>query len=335
MNITICGGGHLGHVCGGVFTSQGHNVSILSGHPYRWNDTITVTDLNWKVYSGNINKISSKASEVIPDADIVLLCLPGYLISKTLKEIKPYLNEDSIVGSIVSSTGFFFEAHKILPPTIGLFGFQRVPFISRIDEYGKSASLLGYKKDLYVALENCNTMKVRKALESLFLTPITVLGSFYEVSLTNSNPLLHTSRLYTMWHSWDGTPFEKQSLFYNDWNDEASEMLISMDNEFTKLLETIGVTEGAIPSILDYYESKNAQELTRKIKSIPAFQSIYSPMIQVEDGWIPDFKSRYFTEDFPYGLRFIKELVEEHKLDAPNIFMVYEWGKEHCDKKGR
>jgi hypothetical protein len=46
----------------------------------------------------------------------------------------------------------------------------------------------------------------------------------------------------------------------------------------------------------------------------------------VEGGWIPDFASRYFTEDFPYGLRFIKELAEQHNIPTPTIDRVYNWG---------
>lgn len=41
---------------------------------------------------------------------MVLICLPGYAIAKTLEAIKPFLDSDTIVGTVVSSTGFFFEA---------------------------------------------------------------------------------------------------------------------------------------------------------------------------------------------------------------------------------
>lgn len=39
-----------------------------------------------------------------------------------------------------------------------------------------------------------------------------------------------------------------------------------------------------------------------------AFQSILASMKHIEEGWIPDFGSRYSTENFPYGIKFIKEL---------------------------
>jgi hypothetical protein len=55
-------------------------------------------------------------------------------------------------------------------------------------------------------------------------------------------------------------------------------------------------------------------------------------MKEVGGGWIPDFESRYFTEDFPYGLRFIKELAQKHNIDTPTIDKVYNCGMQHISR---
>ena len=325
MKICICGGGSLGHVCAGVLSSHKDvELSIFSGHPERWGRSITVTDLNGEQYKARITRVSSKPEEVISGQDIILFCLPGFLIEKTLKEIKPYIG-GAAVGTVVSSTGFFFFAHDVLENDTRLFGFQRVPYIARVAEYGKTATLLGYKPSLDVALENISNREAfRSILERLFVTPVNLLTSFYEVALTNSNPILHTGRLYTMFKGKEDTVFDHKILFYKEWSNEASQKLIDMDAEFFKLLDNLGVS--SIPSLLDYYESEDAASLTRKISSIPAFQTIESPMVEVHGGWKTDFKSRYFTEDFPFGLRWIKELAETHKIDTPVIDEVYAWG---------
>ena len=325
--ICICGGGSLGLVCAAVFLEKGYKVNLLTGHPSNWSKSISATDQNGKLLKGTLNIISNNPSYVIPKSDFVFLTVPGFLIEKTLKEIKPYLKARTVIGSVVSSTGFFFLAHKILNPNQCIFGFQRVPFIARQREYGKSGELLGYKPMLHVCVENCKfSNDLLRILEKLFNTPIKLLNNFYEASLTNSNPILHTGRLYAMWHNYAGEIYSSQSLFYSDWNDEASELLLKMDEEFQSLLKVLGVREGSIPTLLDYYEVSNASELTKKIKSIPAFKSIKSPMQKIESGWIPDFKSRYFTEDFPYGLMYIKKLAEKCNVPTPNIDKVYNWG---------
>lgn len=324
MKICICGGGSLGHVCAGVMASQKDvQLNILSGHPERWQKIITVTDTEGKQYVANINRISSKPEEVIAGQDVILFCLPGYLIEKTLREIKPYVG-NAAVGTVVSSTGFFFFAHDIMGEDAKLFGFQRVPFISRVVDYGRTANLLGYKSSLAVVLENIEDGDTfRKELERLFITPVTLLNSFYEAALSNSNPILHTGRLYTMFHGRENEVFDHNILFYKEWTDEASQMLIDMDAEFFQLLDKLGVH--SLPTLLDYYESTDATSLTKKISSIPAFQTITSPMKQVNGGWVADFESRYFTEDFPYGLRFIYELAKENLINCHNIDLVYQW----------
>lgn len=330
MNITICGGGNLGHVCSGFLASQAENrVSLLTTKPELWSHKIDVFDCKGNVFHGRLDRISDKPEEVIFDAEMVLVCLPGFAIANELKAIAPYLKPTCLVGTIVSSTGFFFEAFKILSNIQPLFGFQRVPFISRITRYGREANLKGYKDSLSIAVEQTDDKEIIRArLEQLFRTPIKLLGSHYEVSLSNSNPLLHTSRLYTLWHDWKpGMSYEKNPLFYSDWTIEASELYISMDEEFQCLLMSLGIKKGVIPSVLKYYNSWDAKSLTRKISSIQAFQGIFSPMFLNREGmYEPDFKSRYFIEDFPYGLKFIYTLLHLKGIESPNVDRVYEWG---------
>ena len=52
-------------------------------------------------------------------------------------------------------------------------------------------------------------------------------------------------------------------------------------------------------------------------------------MKEVEGGFVPDFQSRYFTEDFPYGLALIHKLAHEKGVLTPTIDKVYEWGRKH------
>lgn len=323
--ICICGGGNLGLVCSGVLASRGYEVNILTGHPENWSQELSVSDFDGKEFTGSPHIISSDASEAVSGVDIVLLCLPGYLIEKTLREIKPFLSVSTIVGSIVASTGFFFIAHDILPDW-PLFGFQRVPYICRTIEYGRSGLILGYKKSLNVAAERIPDIALfLTELERMFKTPVSLLESFYEAALTNSNPILHTARLYTMW-SGEVKPATRNCYFYGEWTDEASSLMIEMDNEFQTLLRALKVREGSVPTLLEYYESTDASSLTRKIRSIEAFKPIMSPMKETPDGWLPDFNSRYFTEDFPFGLRFFKDLADKHDIPLPRISQVLTWG---------
>ena len=333
--VCICGGGNLGHVVAGFLAANGDcEVSLLTRHPERWQQTLEITTPDGEVLKGRLKTISSDPVEVIRPSDIVLLCLPGFSIREVLHQIAPALSSGIAVGSIVCSTGFFFEAFDILPPQTPLFGFQRVPFISRLKQYGHSADLLGYKPRLNIAIEQTSEKEALRAdIERLFKAPVKLLSSYYEVSLTNSNPLLHPARLYSLWKDWhEGVVYPRESLFYEEWTIEASSYLIQMDLEFQKLLDVLPVTKGSIPTILDYYESTDAVSLTNKLQSIQAFKGIKSPMKKVDGGYIPDFGSRYFTEDFPYGLQIVQQQARQHGINTPTIDEILHWGMNQIKK---
>ena len=333
MKVCICGGGNLGHVVAGYLAAKSDcEVSLLTRQPERWQSTLHITTPEGEVLQGTLQKISSSADEVVTPADLVLLCLPGFSIREVLQQIRPALRPHTPVGSIVSSTGFFFEAFEQLPPDTPLFGFQRVPFISRLTKYGRSASLLGYKSSLSISVEQTSDKEhIRHTIETLFHKPTQLLSTHYEVSLTNSNPILHPSRLYSLWKDWhEGVVYPTQPLFYEAWTDEASELLIAMDNELHDVIASINCQLSTVncqlSSILDYYESHDAPSLTRKLHSIEAFKGILAPMKAVEGGFVPDFQSRYFTEDFPYGLQIIQNLARKQGVPTPTIDKVMAWG---------
>lgn len=328
--ICICGGGSLGHVTAGYLANKKNiSVNIHTRKPQSWSNELRIYTPEGESFVSNIDTVSSDYSLVVSNADIILLCLPGYAIKEEIENIAPYLKPGAFVGSVFSSTGFFFEAINILPNNIPLWGFQRVPFIARTKEYGKSAHLLGYKSEHSIAVERCeNKDEFRSIIESLFDAPTQLLNNFYEASFTNSNPILHPARLYTLFKDWnENVYYRHQFLFYEEWNNAASQILISLDNELFSILKELPVSKDFLRPILKHYESYDAESLTKKISSIASFKGIKTPMIESKEGWQPDFGSRYFQEDFEYGLRYIYETAHKLSIPVPTIDMVYNWGK--------
>ena len=129
-----------------------------------------------------------------------------------------------------------------------------------------------------------------------------------------------------MWKDWDGKTFDRRILFYRDWTHEASSLEIEMDKEFFVLLKALNVSTKHIKTLLEHYEATDAAGMTQKLRSIEALSTIQAPMKKIEGGWIPDFSSRYYTEDFPYGLAIIHRLAHEKGVPSPSIDMVYDWG---------
>ena len=85
MKICICGGGNLGHVVAGFVAAQGkHEVCLLTRQPERWSTQLTIEAPEGKTYTGHLSGIYSDAQQAVSDAQIILLCLPGYGIRDTL-----------------------------------------------------------------------------------------------------------------------------------------------------------------------------------------------------------------------------------------------------------
>ena len=332
FKICICGGGNLGHAIAGYLAAKEDcRVSLLTRHPDKWNNVLKITDPNNKAYRGELYKISNDASEVLSDIDIILLCLPGFAMEKELQYIAPFVKEDTYVGSIVSNSGFFIWAQEILPKHTKLFGFQRVPLEARVNEYGHSARILGYKSSLAIATLNVpDETLVKRSIELLFGIPVKILDNYMAVTLSNSNPLLHPSRLYALFghqHNREAT-YTRQPLFYEEWDDMSSELLISCDNELQTLVRVLGLPADSVPPILKHYESHDAQSLTQKIRSIATFKGLKAPMKQIDTNkFIPDFESRYFTEDIPYGLSLIKYVAQKHNVKTPTIDKILNWAE--------
>ena len=99
-----------------------------------------------------------------------------------------------------------------------------------------------------------------------------------------------------------------------------------MDEEFFQLLKVLHVSDPFRTTALHYFESHDAKSLAAKLSSIQSFKGIASPLKQTREGWIPDLTRRYFTEDFPYGLKYIWKRAHEKGISCPHIDKVYAWG---------
>jgi len=188
-NVCLCGGGSLSHVVAGWLAREGYGVSVFTRSPERWDRNLTIHTPEGG-FTVPLKAVSADPAEVIADADVVLLTVPGYGNRDILTAIKPWLKKGCFVGGVFCSSGFFFEAMEMLPETVKLWGFQRVPFISRVDEYGHSAYLLGYRPEFRIAVERAveeDKEAFRLWVEKAFGSKTVLLNNYLEASITNSN----------------------------------------------------------------------------------------------------------------------------------------------------
>lgn len=327
--ICICGGGGQCHAIAPWLTMKGYKVNILTNRPDNWNRNFKYQLPDRTIHSIKLDNISSEPKDVIQDSDVIIMTVPGYVNKSELVKIKPFLKKGAFVGGVFSSNGFFFDAQDVLGEQFPLWGFQRVPFIGKVLEYGKVGGILDYKTEFRIAVENTskdNKEEFRNWIEKEFERPTTLLSSYLDVSLSNSNPLLHPARIYTWLKDWDGNTLKDNPLFYEQWPDDASEMYIQLDKDLHTLINSLPMSKDSLPYILDYYESTDPKSLSSKLRSIKSFKGIHMPVIKVKDGWFPDKSSRYFMEDFNCGLARYRKLAVSKGVSCPTIEKIYQWG---------
>ena len=329
MNITLIGGGNIGMLMAAELANQGYTVTVYTSKAACWQNQIEVFDAKDRfLLKGDISCITTDIKQAVISADILFITVPAQIFLNVSQELFPYVKEGQYVGVVPGSGGAEFAFKPLIDRGCILFGLQRVHSIARIKECGKSVYMLGRKKKLEVGAIPCeHSAEIAAILEKMFGIVCEALPNYLAVTLTPSNPILHTVRLYTMFKNHhQGKTYDRNYLFYEEWTDEASEMLISCDAELQALCNRIPLELSSVKSLCEYYESYTPHEMTVKIRGIEAFKGILSPMKHIEEKkWIPDFESRYFVADFSYGLKVIKELCDLFGIENKQITKVWKW----------
>ena len=109
--VTIVGGGNSAHVLI-PFLSQAHyQVNLMTRRPHEWQNTVVceLTDAKnhvIKTFEGTISLKSTDPSVLIPDADVIILCMPVHQYRCALDRIGPHINREKEVSGYSYSFPF-------------------------------------------------------------------------------------------------------------------------------------------------------------------------------------------------------------------------------------
>ena len=328
MRMTVIGGGNIGTLMACEMTAKGHKVTIYTSRGEIWSKDLEVYDAeNHRLFGARIEQVTDDLQKAVTDADVIWVTYPAFMFEQLAGELEPLVRKEQMIGIVPGGGGVEKAFRGLIAKGIILFGLQRVHSIARVKEYGHSVYMLGRKSQLQIAaIPKTMTESICRINEELFDMECIALPNYLTITLTPSNAILHTTRLFTMFRDWQpGVVYDHNFLFYEEWTEEASDMLIKCDEELQELCKVIPEDMSLLISLREHYESNTIEEMTKKISGIVAFKGIESPMIKVENGWIPDWKSRYFVADFPFGLKIIIDTAEEYGVSVPNMKMVWDW----------
>ena len=332
MKVCIVGGGHIGTTlaCYIKHTDPSKHVSIFTRRPEMFSQQIKCND--WEkntVYEVGLDCTSRVPSVAADKADAVFVALPHFAVEKAFMDVSPFVSENAFVCVLPGGGGCEFYFDKYFTQKQTLCGFQRVPFTAKLETYGRETNLKSWKPYSVVGTQKRERIdEACRMIEACGLETRKA-DNYLSIALTPTNPILHTSRTYELFGTYDRSHvFKEKSKFYVGWTDETSRTLLAMDAELQALLSSITELDtSAIRPLVEHYEAPTIERMTEKINSIATFQSVFAPLKATEDGagFVADTNSRMFTEDFPWGLLIIRAYFDFFDVKAPMMDEILGW----------
>ncbi len=358
MNINIVGGGNIGTQFAVHCAEKGHSVTIFTSNPSRFHKELEIHNSEGRViHKGTIKAAVSDPEAAFSDADIIFVTMPAFCMEDNAKRIFPYVRKGTVICLTPGSGGGEFFFKPCVDKGCILMGLQRVPSVSRIVEYGHIVCSEGYRDRLFISTivgrkmsgeddsfgGNTHTADniylfpqggrsdidkyCADIIRSIFDIPCEPLPVYLNITLTPSNQILHTSRLRSMLSDYhEGKVYDRLPLFYGEWDESSSELLLNCDEEVQLICRSIGEFDlSGVKSLKEHYGASDVRSMTDKLRSIKSLNNLPTPVKRVDGGVIPDFSSRYFEADFPYGLAVVNEIAKLVGADVPEIRATLEW----------
>jgi hypothetical protein len=354
-------------------SASGHKVNLLTRRPDAWKEVITCelqrpSKKKEMVNYGNVNhpsaeviqaikgtceKISSDPSEVIPDADVIVLCMPVHQYRNALNRLAPYINrtkKDVFVGTIYGQAGFNWMVHEIERnyrlENVVTFASGLIPWICRTMKYGELGANYGTKAVNVAAVTPHNKFD---QLKEIFFDDITTRWhggkgvfhqacSFLSLTLSVDNQIVHPGRCYGLWKRYNqgkfGTSEDDIPFFYKDFDDISAECMRLLDSDFSSVRDAVrkAFPERDFKYMLDYLTlervSHNSTNVNIKdsLKNSEQLALIKTPTMKLDDGtYCLNTECRFFTDDIPYGVLIARWVGQELGVKTPFIDEVIEW----------
>lgn len=352
--VTVVGGGASAHVLVPFLSGAGHTVQLLTRQPDRWSSDIrlelqSIDQEVLQTFAGTLSRVSDDPAEIIPQSDIVVLCMPVCAYRAALHQIAPHLRSDPevAVGTIYGQAGFNWMVDEIVSEygleSVVSFAVGLIPWICRVREYGSVGVTYGCKEVNVAAVSPRD--RFQQLNDSFFTAicqqwlgagPFEQSDSFLSLTLSVDNQIIHPSRCYGLfqryggkWSSWEEIPY-----FYRDFDEQSADLLRALDDDYSKVRAGIRARfpDREFPYMLDYlglerlsYRSANT-DIRESFVTSKTLGAIKPPVRQNADGdWEIDTDHRFFTDDISYGVCIAKWMAQEMDLSVPTMDAIIEW----------
>jgi len=344
QKVVICGGGNAAHVFAALAASDSQNeVHLLSLYATEAADfdaalkgtddgrlTLRVTQRNEEIKAAPSNVTNDP--RCLADSDIVVISLPAFAHNQYLKAIKEHIaprqTKKTLVAVFPGASGLecdwqsIFGAHN---DDFALLSCITLPWACRILEFGRCAEILGTKHRIEVSVKSTDDANAKyiSSISRLIAgaaPSIVDFGHILNMSLSAINAIVHPSIMFAKWRRYDGKEvFARKPLFYQGMDAEAAAIMSTLSEETLRITQSIEAQTGLAlltQPIYSWYkrcygdECADTSSLLRTIQTNPGYDGLTHPMRRAPngEGFVPDFRYRYLSEDIPFGLVVIRGL---------------------------
>ncbi len=358
LTVCIVGGGNAAHALGALFPSRSIRTRIyapVGDEAARIQQGLEEQgELHAEFAShnnpaglvcGKPELVSKDAAEVIPGSDVLILPLPSFAYRDVLTQVKPYLKPGTVIAVTPGQGGFDWVAREVLGDLLDqlvIYALLPMPFNCRISEFGKRVEVQEFKRNYKVAVRPAAAEDAVIALNTRLFGHTESCGDFLAATLYPINAVIHPARLYQLCKDYkEGDFLPENPLFYEQMDAETAGYMDRVNQELLEVSKTLreqGVAESLdVPHIFDFLAKYTYQDDSADLQTFfttnPAYKGFRCPFIQKEQGWVPDFANRYFTEDIPLGLCIYKGVAELAEVETPFIDTIIQWAQGHMGKE--
>jgi hypothetical protein len=354
--ITVVGGGNSAHVLIPLLSNTDMVVNLLTRKPHKWEKTIKLDYVKPSgeyvlSFEGNLNKITDNPAEVIPESDVIILCLPVHIYRLSLHLIAPHIDRsrDIYIGTVYGQGGFNWMIEEIVSKfnlrNLKSFSFGLIPWICRKEKYGSKGLVFGAKPINVAATDseetfdflNRNLFK-KIVFEHFGHGRFRRAGSFMSLTLSVDNQILHTSRMYDLYKEFGGVwnNIDEIPNFYRDFSDFAVFMLEGLDSDYSLIRNAIRerFPYKNFSYMLPYLELDNKTNRKKNKTILETFSNsdilapIKAPVVERNGKLVLDMTHRFFKDDIYYGLCVAKSIAQMLGIRTGYIDEVLRWAQK-------
>jgi opine dehydrogenase len=317
--IAVLGGGNGGHAMAADLTLKGCQVNICEAPEFRESfsttlerQAITLIDVWGREQVAKLNLATTDFGKAIDGVDYIMLAIPAIGHKHFFDSIIPFLKDGQTVvmwpGNFSALLFASMMRAKGIKKDVTLAEGHTLPWGCRLESPSVIRIFVDAWQLLVAAFPARNTGRVINDLKALY--PVVPGENVLATSLNNLNPIVHP--IGTVLNAGWVDTLQKGFHFYQHGTTlSIARAIKAVYEEVSRVSESVGV------KMLEYPEESFWSKST--------IMSVYFKAAFDKDGAVANIsgpssvKSRYITEDVPYGLVPIAELARKFNIAIPII----------------